>query len=138
MVCMGTLLAKEDDMGWWGTEHGMIGDDVADVMDGALEQIARVYLRSDRKLPTQGEIADLIEFCSGGTLRTKCGYPKHPFSKENCGEGATPRAAPLGNQGLGWDFPNAYLAEERKRLIEAEKNGMPYTPRSSQVPDGPG
>lgn len=86
-------------MGWWKSEHGVLGDWPADVMDAALKKIENVYLQECGRLPTQGELADLVEFCTCGVLRPQCGDPKFPFTKATVAEADTPRAAPKGNQG---------------------------------------
>jgi hypothetical protein len=87
-------------MGWWRSENGSIGDWPADIMDKALKDIEDVYLHQCGRLPTQGEIANLIEFCSCGTLKPACGDPRYPFTKASLADDETPRASPRGNQGI--------------------------------------
>lgn len=86
-------------MGWWKSERGIIGDVPADIMDEALEGIVEAYQSRAGRPPTQGELADLIEFCTCGCLRAACGAPDFPWTQENCREEATPRAAKRGAQG---------------------------------------
>ncbi len=86
-------------MGWWKTEHGVVGDWPADILDAAIKRIEQVYLQESGRLPTQGELANLIEFCTCGCLRPACGDPAHPFSKASAHRDTTPRAAPRGDQG---------------------------------------
>lgn len=87
-------------MGWWRSENGLIGDWPADIMVKALKDIEVVYLHQCGRLPTQGEIANLIEFCSTGTLKSTCGDPKYPFTTASLADEETPRASPRGNQGI--------------------------------------
>jgi hypothetical protein len=87
-------------MGWWKSEHGVCGDGPADIMDAAFRKVEGEYLRKAGRLPTQGEMADLIEFCSCGTLVPKCGAAMHPFSKATVGDKDTPRAEARGRQGI--------------------------------------
>lgn len=87
-------------MGWWKTSGGVIGDEPADLCDRFLQDIEALYEREMGRLPSQGEIADTIEFCTGGILKVACGDPKHPFSTETIhGDGDTPRAAGCGEKG---------------------------------------
>ena len=87
-------------MGWWASEHGIIGDEPADILDATLDQIEAAYERSCQRPPTQGELADLIEFCTAGTLVPRCGDVEHPFRKECCHEDDTPRVEDCGRQGV--------------------------------------
>lgn len=86
-------------MGWWKTQHGTIGDGPADIMDAALKKIESEYLEQVGRLPTQGELANLIEFTTCGCLSPACGDPAHPFTKATLGDDDTPRAKPRGEQG---------------------------------------
>ncbi len=86
-------------MGWWKTDNGVIGDSPADLGDKFLEDIEALYRRETGRPPTQGEIADTIEFCTGGTLKTACGDAKHPFSTETIHDDDTPKAAEAGAKG---------------------------------------
>jgi hypothetical protein len=87
-------------MGWWRSENGILGDTVADILGKALNAIEDTYLREAGRLPTQGEIANLVEFCTCGALRPACGDPKFAYSKVSLGEDDVPRAADCGNQGV--------------------------------------
>jgi hypothetical protein len=87
-------------MGWWKSSHGMIGDAPADVMDRAFRQLEAVYTEQAGRLPTQGEIADLIQFSSCGTFDVRCGADAEPFSKEKAGHDPYPRARERGEQGI--------------------------------------
>lgn len=87
-------------MGWWRSEHGVIGDHPADIMDHALRQIVRVYQEKRGKEPSQGELSDLIEFCTGGSLVSACGRDDEPWSKELYGREDYPRAGRKGGQGI--------------------------------------
>lgn len=86
-------------MGWWSTGDGMIGDGPADLADKFLEDIEALYLREAGRLPTQGEIADTIEFSTGGILKVAAGASDHPFSMETVHDDSTPRAAARGEKG---------------------------------------
>lgn len=86
-------------MGWWRSQNGVIGDSPADVMDNAMAAIERAYLRGAGRPPTQGEIADLIQFCSGGVFDVACGDPKFEFSKKTVANDSTPRRCRRGAQG---------------------------------------
>jgi len=90
-------------MGWWRSSHGIIGDWPADILDKALREIEAVYQTECKRKPTQGEIANLVEFCSCGTLRPECGDPKREFSTETLDDDATPRAVKRGDQGAFGD-----------------------------------
>lgn len=85
-------------MGWWRSEHGAIGDWPADIISKAFFLIENVYMQECGRLPTQGEIADLIEFCSMGVLKPQCGDPNYPFTDLN--DDKTPRAVERGLQGV--------------------------------------
>ena len=78
-------------MGWWQTEHGTIGDTPADTLDEALQQIETDYMTAHGRLPTQGEMADLIQFCSCQTLIPACGKADFPFNKETIANDNVPR-----------------------------------------------
>lgn len=86
-------------MDWWKCEHGSIGDGPADVMDRALREIENEYLEHAGRPPSQGELGNLIEFCTTGCLRPVCGDPRWPFSKSTSSDADTPRAASRGDQG---------------------------------------
>lgn len=86
-------------MGWWRTDNGTIGDGPADLCDRFLEDIEMLYLREMGRPPSQGEIADLVELCSGGVLRVVCGDTGHPFSTTTTRDDDTPRAAECGAKG---------------------------------------
>ena len=90
-------------MGWWITDNGTIGDGPADLCDRFLEDIETLYLRETGRLPSQGEIADLVEFCSNGVLRVACGDAGHPFSMATIHDDGTPRAAERGAKGARGD-----------------------------------
>ncbi len=85
-------------MGWWKTEHGTIGDEVADVLYPFWDAVESTYLKDVGRLPTQGEVADLIEFGSRGVFKVQCGDPKAAFSARIIDKD-TPRAAKPGAQG---------------------------------------
>jgi hypothetical protein len=87
-------------MGWWRCEHGIIGDWPADVMGDALAKIEDIYLRETGRLPTQGEMANLVEFCTCGVLRPACGDPNHSYTRATRADRETPRSAKPGAQGL--------------------------------------
>lgn len=86
-------------MGWWKSERGMLGDGPADVMGNAIVKIENEYLEQAGRLPTQGELADLVEFCSNGCLRAQCGKDDFPFTKATAADKDTPRANDCGYQG---------------------------------------
>lgn len=88
-------------MGWWRSEHGSIGDSVADIMDAALRRVYDCYLAEAGRPPLQGEMADLVEFCTGGQLVPECGNVKAPFAARP--DRDTPRARPNGRQGVFGD-----------------------------------
>ncbi|GEM_PF-3639694 len=69
-------------MGWWQSAHGMIGDVPADILDYATEKIVKAYEESSGRPPTQGEMADLIDFCTCGMLAPRCGDPASPWGEE--------------------------------------------------------
>jgi len=87
-------------MGWWKCENGIIGDWPADILDGALRKIEESYLAQCGRLPTQGELANLIEFCTCGVLRPECGDPKAVFTQATVADESTPRVAERGSQGV--------------------------------------
>lgn len=91
-------------MGWWRCEHGTIGDGPADILENALKKIELQYRDAAGRPPTQGELANLIEFCTCGALVPECGDPKHPFSRATCGDKNIPRARSRGRQGVGGPF----------------------------------
>lgn len=86
-------------MGHWKTEHGTIGDDAADVMDEAFAKVEAVYLQTAGRLPTQGEMVDLIAFCSLGVLVPECGDPNFSWTKATAHEDETPRVERRGSRG---------------------------------------
>lgn len=86
-------------MGWWNSEHGTIGDTAADALTEALCKIEDEYLEFAGRPPSQGELADLIEFCTCGCLKPICGSATWPFSKSTAVDAETPRAVEQGGQG---------------------------------------
>lgn len=90
-------------MGWWRTGNGTIGDAPADLCDRFLEEVEALYLHEVGRQPTQGELADIIEFCSGGILKVTCGDAKHPFSTATVHDDSTPKAAECGAKGCFGD-----------------------------------
>lgn len=86
-------------MGWWKTQHGTIGDAPADHLEEAFANIESQYLRDVGRLPTQGEMVDLIAFCTCGCLVSKCGDPNFAWTKATAHEDDTPRAEPRGSRG---------------------------------------
>jgi len=86
-------------MGWWKSQHGVIGDSPADIMGNAMQAIEQAYLREANRLPTQGEIADLLQFCSCGVFDVACGDPKFEFSRQTRADASTPRLRKPGAQG---------------------------------------
>lgn len=66
-------------MSYWRSEHGFIGDGPADALDTALDKIVLEFYNEWERGPTKGELADLIEFCTGGQLAPECGDPNHPY-----------------------------------------------------------
>lgn len=86
-------------MGWWKSLNGMLGDGPADIMDKALKDICRDYQQATGRNPTQGEIADLLEFCTGGALVGGCGDAEHEFDFDKIHDDAVPRARERGFQG---------------------------------------
>lgn len=75
---------KDIDMGWWKSPRGTIGDSAADVIDCALHKLVDVYLLEVGRLPTQGEVADVISFCSSGQLAIRCGDDAYTFDILGC------------------------------------------------------
>jgi len=69
-------------MGWWESEHGILGDHPADLLGSAIQEIVKCYQDKAGRKPSQGEIADLIEFVSRGMLRPSCGDPKHVYDPD--------------------------------------------------------
>lgn len=96
-------------MGWWKTDSGVIGDGAADLGDKFLDKVEKLYLREMERLPTQGEIADIIEFCCCGILKAACGDAKYPFSTETIHDDDTPRVAERGEKGC---MSDAALGDE--------------------------
>lgn len=86
-------------MGWWKTDNGTIGDGPADLCDEFMDKVEALYLCETGRQPTQGEIADLLEFCSCGILMVACGDAKYPFSSATKSDDDTPRAAERGAKG---------------------------------------
>ena len=68
-------------MGWWKSEHGNIGDEPADAMDALIRTVSDIYRKEDLTL-TQGQFADLVEFCTGGKLRCVCRDPHGSLDDE--------------------------------------------------------
>lgn len=87
-------------MGWWKSEHGIIGDVAADFTDEFLKKVQNAYTEFAKRPPTQGEIADLIEFVSCGIFRVNCGKTDYPFDQANKHETNVPRASEIGKQGV--------------------------------------
>ena len=87
-------------MGWWRCENGIIGDVPADILDNAIEAIENVYMGELGRQPTQGELANLIEFCTCGIFLPNCANANNPFSKTTCADKSQPRLSPIGNQGV--------------------------------------
>ena len=81
-------------MGWWKSEHGLIGDSPADVLDDAFAKIEKVYRKQSGRPPLHGEIADLIEFCSCGTFKVSCGDARAHWSRRALLDGKVPGARP--------------------------------------------
>ena len=67
-------------MGWWQTQQGIIGDAPADVLEKALQDIAQLYQQDMKRPPTQGEIADLFQFCTSNEVICMCRKPTQPYS----------------------------------------------------------
>ena len=114
-------------MSWWRSEHGTIGDSVAGVLDGALERIEDIYLREAGRQPSQGELADLIEFCTTGMLVPTCGNPAAPYSKSLKDDDEAPRVQPRGRQGALWDA-SAPPDERMADVDPATGNYLPAPP----------
>lgn len=85
------------------TDNGTIGDGPADLCDRFMREVEEIYLHETGRPPSQGEIADLLEFCSSGVLKVVCGDTKHPFSTETLHDDATPKAAKCGAKGCFGD-----------------------------------
>lgn len=68
-------------------------------MVAALEEIESIYLEDVGRLPTQGEVADLIAFVTNGCLVPMCGAVAHPFTKATSADDETPRAEQRGFRG---------------------------------------
>ena len=92
-------------MGWWKSQHGLIGDRAADALDDALGEIVDSYREEAERLPTQGELADLVEFCTSQALVPQCGAEDHPWSIEGRDVDAMPHAASAGRQGCFFATP---------------------------------
>ncbi len=86
-------------MGWWKTRNGTIGDPVADVVDRMFREVEDVYLKEVGRLPTQGEIGDVVEFCSSGVFKVECGDSNYVWTTFTSHDDDTPRAAKRGDQG---------------------------------------
>ena len=52
-------------MGYWESPHGVIGDEPADIMELALDDIRAVYHERCEREPTKGEIWDVLMFVLG-------------------------------------------------------------------------
>jgi len=65
---------------WWRTRHGSISDGAVGVLDDALARIVDIYQAGPGRPPTQGELADLIEFATTGALKAVCRQPDRPCS----------------------------------------------------------
>ena len=87
-------------MGWWQSEHGMCGDGPADLCGHFLRDLEKEFIKEVGRLPTQGEVADLIEFCTCGVLRPLFGDANSPLCYDTCHEDGTPRASEAGRQGI--------------------------------------
>ena len=86
-------------MSWWKSERGIIGDEVRSILDKAFEDVMDVYQKSVHRHPTQGELADLVEFTTGGILRATCGCPSERVTPASSCACDTARAAPADAQG---------------------------------------
>lgn len=86
-------------MGWWKSQNGVIGDRPADILHAALNAIEHIYVQESGRRPTQGELADLIQFCSAGVFEVQCGDTKYAFSKHMLHYHDTPRRCKPGAQG---------------------------------------
>lgn len=90
-------------MGWWKSEHGILGDHVADILDMAWDAIVEVYQQKANRNPTQGELANLVEFTTGGVLCPLVGKADEPWDGVN-GDETYPRAMERGRQGIHGPF----------------------------------
>jgi len=99
-------------MGYWSSEHGVIGDGPADALDAALNKIVSEFYNEYERAPSQGELADLIEFCTGGQLAPQCGDPNHPYIRCPFEGVFTPRAREHGKQGVFGGWGDKGLQEE--------------------------
>ncbi len=86
-------------MGWWRTRNGVIGDGPADILAKFLDDVEGEYMKEVGRLPTQGEIADLIEFGSAGVFSVKCGNTEHPWTHATSHDDDTPRHGKCGEHG---------------------------------------
>ena len=105
-------------MGWWRCEHGIIGDGPADVLDDAFKRIEKLYISGCHRPPTQGELANLIEFCSCSILKPICGDPKYPFTNENNIAKDTTRASKRGRQGAS--SPESIAAASEGKMANVD------------------
>jgi hypothetical protein len=83
-------------MGWWRSQRGVIGDEPADLFEKFLHDVVEIYNRRAARPPTQGELADLIEFCTRGILSCNTGKDNYAFI---LGDDDAPRSKPRGSQG---------------------------------------
>jgi hypothetical protein len=74
------------------------------------------------KTPTQGDIADLIEFCSGGVFKVECGDPNAPFILKELTHADTPKAGEPGAQGILGEASLSRLSPEEREKIDGKDN----------------
>lgn len=98
-------------MGWWNSEHGMIGDLAADFANEFYRHVQQSYQEMTGRLPTQGEVADLIEFASCGVFKVQTGKVDHPFDLDTVHDPQTPKATKPGQQGALGEFANCRPGE---------------------------
>ena len=122
-------------IGYWRSEHGVIGDGPADALDAALNKIVSEFYNEYERAPSQGELADLIEFCTGGQLSPQCGDPKHPYIRHTFAGDFTPRAKEHGRQGVFVGWGDKGLREETTE-DQGRADDAPDSRTSSQAPPG--
>lgn len=109
--------------GWWKSEHGIIGDHPASILTIAFQAIENYYLTHAGRLPTQGEMSNIIEFVSKGTLVAACGHPNFSFAVNNNDEDV-PRVNDIGNQGA----LSKYASPEEGKIVNVNpKTGENYS-----------
>jgi len=68
-------------MGWWNTQHGMIGDKPADILGKAFRDINEVYSREIGRPMKIGEAIELLRFvCHGKIVVTSACNCRDPLS----------------------------------------------------------